>query len=179
MGISPARPTRDTSSFRCSSCCTSRWAGIPRRCSSGSRPAREFTELNISADEIFHLSILATQIQAGRIGNVTVPVSIGSVGASSVVFISPRADAIYSRFRGQRQLPLRVSWSSRSTPPRNHPARGSVPWPLRSVRSSASGSPGRRPARTEGLRLPSHQRALRIHAHRLLRAVTPAALPRR
>lgn len=60
---------------------------------------REFTELNISADEIFHLSILATQIQAGRIGNVTVPVSIGSVGASSVVFISPRADAIYSRFR--------------------------------------------------------------------------------
>ena len=65
---------------------------------------REFTELNISADEIFSttgkpMALAATQMEAGRIGNVTVPVSIGSVGASSVVFISPRAKNIYARFR--------------------------------------------------------------------------------
>ena len=65
---------------------------------------REFTDLNISADEIFHLSILATQLEAGRIGNVTVPVSIGSVGASSVVFISPRANAVFTRFRDNASL---------------------------------------------------------------------------
>ena len=65
---------------------------------------RQFTALNISADEIFRLSVLATQVEAARIGNVTVPVSIGSVGASSVVFISPRASALYSRFRENASL---------------------------------------------------------------------------
>ena len=65
---------------------------------------REFTHLNISADEIFRLSVLATQVVARRIGNVTVPVSIGSVGASSVVFISPNAKSLYSRFRKNASL---------------------------------------------------------------------------
>jgi len=65
---------------------------------------REFTDLNISADELFRLSVLATQVDVSRIGNVTVPVSIGSIGASSVVFISPRATALYSRFREKASL---------------------------------------------------------------------------
>jgi hypothetical protein len=32
-------------------------------------------------------------------GNETVPVSIGAVGAASVVFISPGAEHIYARFK--------------------------------------------------------------------------------
>jgi polyisoprenyl-teichoic acid--peptidoglycan teichoic acid transferase len=56
------------------------------------------TRLSLSPDEAFRLGVLATQIRPGRVGNVTVPVSIGSVGAASVVFISPGAQSIYRRF---------------------------------------------------------------------------------
>ena len=59
---------------------------------------RDNTRLNLSPDEAFRLGILATQIRPRRVGNVTVPVSIGSVGAASVVFISPGAQSIYRRF---------------------------------------------------------------------------------
>lgn len=54
--------------------------------------------LNVPADEMFRLGILASQLSRRRVSNVTVPVSIGSVGAASVVFISPAARSIYQRF---------------------------------------------------------------------------------
>jgi hypothetical protein len=65
---------------------------------------RRFTRLDVPPDELFRLAVLATQVKNGKIGNVTVPVSIGSVGAASVVFISPAARKIYARFRRNASL---------------------------------------------------------------------------
>ena len=65
---------------------------------------RKHTRFDVPPDELFRLAVLATQIKNGRVGNVTVPVSIGSVGASSVVFISPSAQKIYARFRRSASL---------------------------------------------------------------------------
>jgi anionic cell wall polymer biosynthesis LytR-Cps2A-Psr (LCP) family protein len=65
-----------------------RWISIGRR----------NTRLNLGPRETFELGVLASQVKAPRVGQVTVPVSIGSVGAASVVFISPRAQSIYRRF---------------------------------------------------------------------------------
>lgn len=59
---------------------------------------RKYTRFNVSADEMFRLGVLASQLDPKRIGNVTVPVTLGSEGAASVVFISPSANPIYSRF---------------------------------------------------------------------------------
>ncbi len=60
---------------------------------------REHARFDIEADEMFRLGILATQVSAADVGKVTVPASLGSVGAASVVFISPGAADIYQRFR--------------------------------------------------------------------------------
>jgi polyisoprenyl-teichoic acid--peptidoglycan teichoic acid transferase len=60
--------------------------------------ARRWTRFSLSADEMFRLGVLASQVDPSRIGNVTVPVTLGSAGAASVVFISPSAQAIYKRF---------------------------------------------------------------------------------
>lgn len=60
---------------------------------------RRRTRLDIAADELFRLSVLATQVSPRRVDSVTVPVSVGSVGAASVVFIARRAKRIYARFR--------------------------------------------------------------------------------
>ena len=68
--------------------------------SAGSR----HTRLNISSEELFRLALLATQVKAAKVRNVTVPVTIGSVGAASVVFISPGARSIYARFRSTGRL---------------------------------------------------------------------------
>lgn len=62
------------------------------------------TRMSLSPDEAFRLGVLATQIRPSRVGNVTVPVSIGSVGAASVVFISPGAESIYRRFERKAAL---------------------------------------------------------------------------
>ncbi len=60
--------------------------------------ARHNTELNVPAGEQLELAVLASQMRSQDIGNETVPVSIGAVGAASVVFISPAAESIYRRF---------------------------------------------------------------------------------
>ncbi len=65
---------------------------------------RRYTRAEIPADELFDLGILATQVSRKHIDSVTVPVSIGSVGAASVVFISPGAESIYERFRSSGRL---------------------------------------------------------------------------
>lgn len=60
---------------------------------------RRNTKLDVPAGEQFRLGVLASQLNAKDIGNVTVPVQIGAVGAASVVFISPGAESIYARFK--------------------------------------------------------------------------------
>jgi hypothetical protein len=60
--------------------------------------------LNISAREIFRLGILTSQVKPSMVKNVTVPVSLGSVGAASVVFIQPGAHSIYARFKKKGSL---------------------------------------------------------------------------
>ena len=65
---------------------------------------RQHARFDVGADEMFRLGILATQVRAKDVGNVTVPVSLGSVGAASVVFISPGAGSIYKRFRENGSL---------------------------------------------------------------------------
>ncbi|MGH2819550.1 MAG: LCP family protein [Actinomycetota bacterium] len=65
---------------------------------------RKHTRLNLSPQETFRLAVLATQVKSKDVGNVTIPVSYGAVGAASVVFISPGAQSIYQRFRRKASL---------------------------------------------------------------------------
>jgi len=65
---------------------------------------KRHARFDLRADEMFRLGILATQIKSKDIGNVTLPVSLGWVGAASVVFISPNAKSIYERFRENGSL---------------------------------------------------------------------------
>jgi LCP family protein required for cell wall assembly len=60
--------------------------------------ARRYARFDLSASDMFRLGVLASQVDPERVGNVTVPVSYGMVGAASVVFISPEAKEIYERF---------------------------------------------------------------------------------
>ena len=66
--------------------------------------ARRNTRFNVPADEQFRLGVLASQLSPRRIKSVTVPVSIGAVGAASVVFISPSANNLYKRLRANASL---------------------------------------------------------------------------
>ena len=59
---------------------------------------REWTRFDIPVDEIFHLGVLAAQIDRSDVKSVTVPVSIGSAGAASVVFIQGGAESLYRQF---------------------------------------------------------------------------------
>jgi len=43
-------------------------------------------------------------VKPGDVDNVTVPVTVGSAGAASVVFIQPGANSIYSRFKAKGSL---------------------------------------------------------------------------
>lgn len=60
--------------------------------------ARRYARFDLTASEMFRLGVLASQVDPDDVGNVTVPVSYGRVGAASVVFISPEAEEIYERF---------------------------------------------------------------------------------
>jgi polyisoprenyl-teichoic acid--peptidoglycan teichoic acid transferase len=62
------------------------------------------TRLNLSATELFELGVLASRVRPKDIGNVTVPVRVGSAGAASVVFIQGGARSIYARFRRSASL---------------------------------------------------------------------------
>jgi LCP family protein required for cell wall assembly len=66
--------------------------------------AKRYTRLNIRPDELFRLGVLASQVKPSDVGNVTLPVSVGSVGAASVVFIRSQARSIYARFRQKGSL---------------------------------------------------------------------------
>jgi polyisoprenyl-teichoic acid--peptidoglycan teichoic acid transferase len=59
---------------------------------------RKWTRMDIPPEDLFRLGVLAAQIPRANVKSVTVPVSIGSVGISSVVFIQPGAKAVYRRF---------------------------------------------------------------------------------
>ncbi len=65
---------------------------------------RRHARFDMSSQELFRLAVLASQLKAKRVGNVTVPASTGSVGAASVVFISPSASRIYARFKANGSL---------------------------------------------------------------------------
>jgi LCP family protein required for cell wall assembly len=65
---------------------------------------RNRTRLNVGPADLFSLGVLATQMPVKRVGNVTVPGSVGFAGAASVVFLSPSAGKIYARFRRQASL---------------------------------------------------------------------------
>jgi len=66
--------------------------------------ARKWTRLDIPPHELFQLGLLTSQVKSSDVGNVTVPVSLGSVGAASVVFIQPGAQSIYDRFKANGSL---------------------------------------------------------------------------
>ncbi|HEV2756969.1 MAG TPA: LCP family protein [Actinomycetota bacterium] len=61
--------------------------------------ARRYARFDLTAPEMFRLGVLASQVDPADVGNVTVPVSYGSVGAASVVFISSEAADVYEEFR--------------------------------------------------------------------------------
>lgn len=71
-------------------------------------PAAVFTWLTIgwhnihtdlSVTTLLDLILTATQIPSKQVNNLVVPATTGSVGAQSVVFISPRASAVYADMR--------------------------------------------------------------------------------
>ncbi len=57
-----------------------------------------YARFDVSAAEMLRLGVVATKLKPRAVANVTVPVSVGSVGAASVVFISPGASSLYRRF---------------------------------------------------------------------------------
>jgi LCP family protein required for cell wall assembly len=61
--------------------------------------ARRYARFDISAAEMFRLGVLASQVKPKNVESVTVPVSVGAVGAASVVFISSAARPVYARFK--------------------------------------------------------------------------------
>lgn len=65
---------------------------------------KKFTSFDMTSDELFRLAVLASQLPPNKVKNLTVPASTGSVGAASVVFISPSARSIYERFRKNASL---------------------------------------------------------------------------
>jgi len=65
---------------------------------------RKWTHLDIPPHELFQLGVLTSQVKSQDVGNVTVPVQVGSAGAASVVFIQPGAQAIYDRFKKNGSL---------------------------------------------------------------------------
>lgn len=66
--------------------------------------AREFTRNDMTPQEVFRLAILASQVKPRHIRSETVPVSLGSVGSASVVFIQPGAQRLYSEMRRKAKL---------------------------------------------------------------------------
>jgi polyisoprenyl-teichoic acid--peptidoglycan teichoic acid transferase len=65
---------------------------------------RTHTRFDISPDEMFRLGVLASQLDPKRVDNVTVPVTLGSAGAASVVYIQSSAESIYRRFERDGHL---------------------------------------------------------------------------
>ena len=65
---------------------------------------RKWTRLDIPPHELFQLGVLTSQVRSQDVGNVTVPVQVGSAGAASVVFIQPGAQSIYDRFKKNASL---------------------------------------------------------------------------
>jgi LCP family protein required for cell wall assembly len=65
---------------------------------------KRHASFGMSAEEMFRLGVLATQLSPKDVENVTVPATTGSAGAASVVFISPGAQDIYRRFRENGSL---------------------------------------------------------------------------
>jgi LCP family protein required for cell wall assembly len=66
--------------------------------------ARRYARFDLTAPEMFRLGVLASQVEPEDVGNVTVPVTYGMVGAASVVFITPEAEEIYERFAAEGSL---------------------------------------------------------------------------
>ena len=58
---------------------------------------QKWTRLDIPPDEMFRLGVLAAQIPPSQVKARTVPVTIGSAGLASVVFIQPGAEELYKR----------------------------------------------------------------------------------
>lgn len=71
-----------------------RWMSVTQR----------YARYDLSAEEMLRLGVVATRLKPKDVGNVTVPVSVGMVGAASVVFISSNAGNIYDRFRRTAEL---------------------------------------------------------------------------
>ena len=65
---------------------------------------QKHTRLNPGPDELFKLAILASQVEPRKVKSVTVPVTLGSAGAASVVFIQPEAQGIYNRLKSRGSL---------------------------------------------------------------------------
>jgi polyisoprenyl-teichoic acid--peptidoglycan teichoic acid transferase len=60
---------------------------------------RKWTRFDLPPEELYRLAVLATQIDLGDVKAQTIPVSIGAVGAASVVFISGGADSLFAKFK--------------------------------------------------------------------------------
>jgi LCP family protein required for cell wall assembly len=60
---------------------------------------RHWTRFDIPPEELYRLAVLATQVNLADVKAQTIPVSIGAVGAASVVFISPGANSLFAKLK--------------------------------------------------------------------------------
>lgn len=65
---------------------------------------RDHTRLDVPPDELFRLAVLATEVRARDVGNVTVPTTGGRVGAAQVLFIRSAARPLYTKLRQKGRL---------------------------------------------------------------------------
>lgn len=61
--------------------------------------AERHTKFDIPPEELFTLALVVSEVRPNRVRNVTVPVSLGTVGAAEVVFISGGANRLYNQLR--------------------------------------------------------------------------------
>ena len=65
---------------------------------------QKWTRMDIPADELFRLAVLASQIERSDVKSVTIPVTIGSAGLASVVYIQPGAERLYRKLENKGSL---------------------------------------------------------------------------
>ncbi len=56
-------------------------------------------ETDLPLDEMLKLAFTAAEVKPGKVKNLVVPASVGSVGAASVVFISSSAQDVYANMK--------------------------------------------------------------------------------
>src|SRR5712691_8198925 len=56
-------------------------------------------DTDLPLDEMLHLAFTAAEVKPGKVKNMVVPATVGTVGSASVVFISSSAQQVYANMK--------------------------------------------------------------------------------